>query len=85
MEITKLRAPFIRHKSDPLPRIIFTEDTDDGFYGNSSDQESDIDSNADFVSASLYSEENEVLLPEVTNSLPEVTYGLKPRMSWMYR
>ena len=83
MEITQLRTtPIIRSKSNPLPQIVFTseDDDDEKYYVNSSPSDEEI-----YDTESLFSDGNEIILPEMENSVPEVTYGLKPRMAWMYR
>lgn len=97
----QLRTPFVRNNSDPLPRILFTNEKGDSFIIPSGDSDSEAESgsdpNYDFNDEVLYAEDNEIskrkyslpeingVLPDCNNSLPEVTYGIRPRMSWMYR
>lgn len=97
----QLRTPFVRNNSDPLPRILFTNEKGDSFIIPSGDSDSEVETGSDrdydFNDEVLYAEDNEIskrkyslpeingVLPDCNNSLPEVTYGIRPRMSWMYR
>ncbi|KAL4217494.1 hypothetical protein ACF0H5_023943 [Mactra antiquata] len=93
--VTKLKPPFLRHHSEPLPKIVFSnadkenekprqrDDADDAIDDLSDLNEEfddDFESELDGIGKN-----GRFSLPDVHDALPEVTYGLKPRTAWMYR
>lgn len=92
--VTKIRPPLIRHHSEPLPKIIFTNadkenfNINDGIKEDSGDDLSDCGEDDDEFGEVDIDENTgtgRISFPEMTDALPEVTYGLKPRTAWMYR
>ena len=73
MEVTATRlrlTPLARRGSDPLPKISFAKTQSDSKQLNGNEADE---------TGSISSVESDV------TSLPEVVYGMMPRMAWMYR
>lgn len=82
LRVTQLIPPLTRYRSEEWPPIVF-EGKRRGHHSN--------DSLFDFRGCD--NDSRRFSLPEVTSSLPEVTsastpeitYGMRPRMAWLYR
>lgn len=87
IRVTQLVAPIKRYRSEGLPQLVF-EGQEQRIDGQSFSDDSLLDcKNVNGSSERRYS------LPDVTSSLPdmtsssipEVTYGMRPRMAWLCR
>lgn len=86
LRVTQLMAPINRNRTDPLPQIVI-EETKRAMEG-SEPSSSPLFPFRETPSAHRrrYSlPEVSSSLPDMTSCIPEITYGMRPRMAWIYR